>query len=144
MFGKFQQILIEQLCQPTWGYIIGQGIADGDLPDDPDWSSVSWTTPKSVTVDGGRDAANDRNDVEMGLLSVSELYAQRGLDFRTEMKKRASDMTFIIEQAKDAGIPVWMLYKPGFNWLQQGQNNNQIPESVSENLDLPPPPEPLP
>jgi capsid protein len=144
VFGKFQQILIDQLCQPTWGYIIGQGIADGDLPDDPDWASVSWTTPKSVTVDGGRDAANDRNDVEMGLLSMSELYAQRGLDFRTEMKKRASDMTFIIEQAKAAGIPVWMLYKPGFNWLQQGQNNSQIPDSVSENLDLPPPPEPLP
>ena len=144
VFGKFQQILIDQLCQPTWGYIIGQGIADGDLPDDPDWASVSWTTPKSVTVDGGRDAANDRNDVEMGLLSMSELYAQRGLDFRTEMKKRASDMTFIIEQAKDAGIPVWMLYKPGFNWLQQGQANSQIPDTVSENLDLPPPPEPLP
>jgi capsid protein len=144
VFGKFQQILIDQLCQPTWGYIIGQGIADGDLPDDPDWTSVSWTTPKSVTVDGGRDAANDRNDVEMGLLSMSELYAQRGLDFRTEMKKRASDMTFIIEQAKAAGIPVWMLYKPGFNWLQQGQANSQIPDTVSENLDLPPPPEPLP
>jgi len=140
VFSKYSQVMIEQFCVPTWGYIIGEGIANGDLPDDPDWARVSWTTPKSVTVDAGRDAANDRNDVEMGLLSMSELYAQRGLDFRSEMDKRANDMNFIIEKAKAAKIPVWMLYKPGFNWLQQGQNNSQIPDTTAENLDLPPPP----
>jgi hypothetical protein len=53
------------------------------------------------------------------------------------MDKRANDMAFIIDKAKKAGIPVWMLYKPGFNWLQQGQANNQIPDDVSENLDIP-------
>ena len=137
VFGKYQNTIIETFCLPTWGYIIGQGIADGEIPDDPKWNEVSWTTPKSVTVDAGRDAANDRNDVEMGLLSMSELYAQRGLDFRTEMDKRANDMAFIIEKAKTAKIPVWMLYKPDFNWLQQGQANSQISEGTAENLDLP-------
>ena len=136
VFGKYQNVLIEEFCVPTWGYIIGQGIAAGELPDDPQWNQVSWTTPKSVTVDAGRDAANDRNDVEMGLLSMSELYAQRGLDFRSEMDKRAADMSFIIEKAKNAKIPVWMLYKPGFNWLQQGQMNTQMPEDVAENLGV--------
>ena len=136
VFGKYQNVLIEEFCVPTWGYIIGQGIANGELPDDPQWNQVSWTTPKSVTVDAGRDAANDRNDVEMGLLSMSELYAQRGLDFRSEMDKRAADMSFIIEKAKNAKIPVWMLYKPGFNWLQQGQMNTQMPEDVAENLGV--------
>jgi len=140
VFSKYSQVMIEQFCVPTWGYIIGEGIANGDLPDDPKWTEVSWTTPKSVTVDAGRDAANDRNDVEMGLLSMSELYAQRGLDFRSEMDKRANDMNFIIEKAKAAKIPVWMLYKPGFNWLQQGQANSQITDTTAENLDLPPPP----
>jgi len=140
VFGKYSQLIIEQLCVPTWGYIIGDAIARGELPDDPAWASTSWTTPKSITVDSGRDASNDRADVEMGLLSMSELYAQRGLDFRTEMQKRADDMNYIIKTAQAAGVPVWMLYKPGFNWLQQGQNNEQIPEDVAENLELPPPP----
>ena len=112
VFGKYQSILIEQLCQPTWGYIIGQAIAAGELPDDPNWASVSWTTPKSVTVDAGRDASNDRADVEMGLLSMSELYAQRGLDFRTEMKKRASDMVHIQNLAAEHGIPFELLFRP--------------------------------
>ena len=112
VFGKYQNTIIETFCLPTWGYIIGEGIANGDLPDDPDWARVSWTTPKSVTVDAGRDAANDRNDVEMGLLSMSELYAQRGLDFRTEMDKRAADMVHIQNLAKQYGIPFELLFRP--------------------------------
>ena len=139
VFGKYQTILIDRFCQPTWDFIIADGIAKGEIPDDPKWYETSWTTPKSVTVDGGRDAANDRNDVEMGLLSMSELYAQRGLDFRQEMEKRAQDMNYIVNLAKQQGLPVWMLYKPGFNWLQQGQAPAQTPEGVADNLDLPTP-----
>lgn len=112
VFSKYQGIIIEQLCVPTWGYIIGQGIAAGEIPDDPDWARTSWTTPKSVTVDAGREAANDRADVEMGLLSMSELYAQRGLDFRTEMAKRAADMVHIKDLANEYGIPFELLFRP--------------------------------
>ena len=112
VFSKYQGIIIEQFCVPTWGYIIGQGIAAGDIPDDPQWNRVSWTTPKSVTVDAGREAANDRADVEMGLLSMSELYAQRGLDFRTEMQKRASDMVYIQDLSVKYGIPFELLFRP--------------------------------
>ena len=140
VFGKYQQVILTTFCKPTWDYIIADGIAKGEIPDDPKWYMTSWTTPKSVTVDGGRDAANDRNDVEMGLLSMSELYAQRGLDFRQEMEKRAQDMNYIVGLAKQSGLPVWMLYKPGFNWLQQGQASSQTPPDVAENLDLPTPP----
>ena len=112
VFSKYQGIIIETFCVPTWGYIIGQGIAAGEIPDDPHWNRVSWTTPKSVTVDAGREAANDRADVAMGLLSVSELYAQRGLDFRTEMDKRAADMLHIQNLAKQYGIPFELLFCP--------------------------------
>ena len=112
IFSKYSGIIIETFCVPTWGYIIGQGIAAGEIPDDPHWNRVSWTTPKSVTVDAGREAANDRADVEMGLLSMSELYAQRGLDFRTEMDKRAADMVHIQNLAKQYGIPFELLFRP--------------------------------
>lgn len=111
-FQKWQNLIIEQLCIPTWGYIIGDAIASGALPDSPEWNKVSWTTPKRVTVDAGREAANDRADMELGLISMSELYAQRGLDFRSEMAKRAEDMAFIVNLAKQTGLPVEMLYKP--------------------------------
>ena len=112
VFGKYQNIIIERFCQPTWEYIIADGIAKGEIPDDNRWWSASWTTPKSVTVDAGREAANDRADIEMGLMSMSELYGQRGLDFRSEMEKRAADMAHIQNLAKQYGIPFELLFRP--------------------------------
>ena len=112
VFGKYQNIIIERFCQPTWEYVIADGIAKGEIPDDTRWWSASWTTPKSVTVDAGREAANDRADIEMGLMSMSELYGQRGLDFRSEMEKRAADMAHIQNLAKQYGIPFELLFRP--------------------------------
>jgi capsid protein len=112
VFGKYQNMIIESFCQPTWEYIIADGIARGEIPDDPRWFDASWTTPKSVTVDAGREAANDRADIEMGLMSMSELYGQRGLDFRSEMEKRAADMAHIQNLAKQYGIPFELLFRP--------------------------------
>jgi capsid protein len=112
VFEKYQQIIIEALCRPTWGYIIGQGIAAGELPDDPKWADTSWTTPKNVTVDAGRESANDRADVELGMVSLSEIYAQRGMDFRAEMEKRAQDMAHVAHLAKEYGLPFELLYRP--------------------------------
>jgi len=121
IFSRWQTILIERLCTPIYLYTIGTKIANGELPDSPDWFKVSWTTPKRLTIDAGRDAAADRADVSLGLLSMSEIYAQRGLDLRTEMTKRAADFKFIMQLAEQEGIPLWTLYKPEFNWLQTGQ-----------------------
>ena len=109
--SRHQQILIDQICNPTWGYVIGDAIARGELPDVDGWQKASWTTPKRVTVDAGREAANDRADIEMGLMSMSELYSQRGMDFREEMEKRAADMAFIRDLAARNGIPFELLFK---------------------------------
>jgi hypothetical protein len=97
-------------------------------------------------VDAGREAANDRADIEMGLMSMSELYSQRGMDFREEMEKRAQDMGFIIELAKRNGIPVEMLYKPTNGALAFGSGTifqtdagkvpvEQIREDKQDNID---------
>jgi hypothetical protein len=72
---------------------------------------------------------------------MSEIYAQRGLDLRTEMSKRAADFKFIMQLAEKEGIPLWTLYKPGFNWLQQGQGKptaaevqmNEMPHTENNN-----------
>lgn len=144
IFSRWQTILIEKLCTPVYLYVIGTMIDKGELPDSPDWWKVSWTTPKRLTIDAGRDAASDRADVELGLLSMSEIYAQRGLDLRTEMTKRASDFKFIMQLAEQEGIPLWTLYKPGFNWLQTGQGKPTAAEvqmgGMMPNPDSTPPP----
>jgi lambda family phage portal protein len=139
--SRHQQILIDQICNPTWGYVIGDAIAKGELPDIDGWNKSSWTTPKRVTVDAGREAAQDRADLEAGLKSMSELYSERGMDFKEEMTRRADDMAFILETSKRTGVPVWMLYKPGFNWLQQGMKQTEgDPNAFAEQTDVDAPP----
>lgn len=134
-FQRWQTLIIEKLCQPFWAFVIGWGIANGEIPDAEDWNEVSWTTPKRLTVDAGRDAAQERNDLEMGLLSLSEAYAQRGLDFRTEAIKRANDFVFLKELADEKDLPFWMLYKPGFNWLQEGEGKPTAAEVQMEAIE---------
>jgi capsid protein len=105
VFGKYQNVVITTLCHPTWGYVIGQAIANGELPDDPSWAEVSWTTPKSVTVDGGRDSANDREDLRIGLLSFSEVYNQRGMNFEEEAEIKAQNVRYLLDLSKTYGVP---------------------------------------
>lgn len=105
VFGKYQNVIITTLCCPTWGYVIGQAIANGELPDDPSWNEVSWTTPKSVTVDGGRDSANDREDLRIGLLSFSEVYNQRGMNFEEEAEIKAQNVRYLLDLSKTYGVP---------------------------------------
>lgn len=133
-FSRWQTILIQRLCNPTWLWVVGTAIANGDLPDSPDWFKVSWTTPKKLTVDAGRDAAQERADIELGLLSLSEAYSARGLDFRQEAQKRANDFKFIMALAEKEGIPLWTLYKPGFNWLQEGEGKPTATEVQMEQI----------
>ena len=105
VFGKYQSVLINTLCNPTWGYVIGTAIANGELPDDESWNEVSWTTPKSVTVDAGRDAANDREDLRLGLLSFSEVFNQRGMNFEEEAEVRAQNVRYLLDLATTYGVP---------------------------------------
>jgi hypothetical protein len=137
VFGKYQTIIIENFCVPTWGYIIGQGIAAGELPDDPQWNQVSWTTPKSVTVDAGRESASDRADLEQGRISFSEDFGGRGMDFRSEMTKRADDLSFIKELADKRGLPFELLYRPTNTPLGTVQPLEMEMEAEAEGEDEP-------
>lgn len=67
--------------QEIWEYLIEGQIEDGPLHDAPDdWQCVRWHFPKSITVDRGRDAMQDRADVQAGLMSREEYHARYGDD----------------------------------------------------------------
>jgi lambda family phage portal protein len=111
-FSYRQMILIQRLLRPTWGYVIGDAIDRGELAPVKNWSRVGWVCPRRITVDAGREAESHRKDVEMGLLTFSDHFAELGMDFREEMERRAQDSKHIIELAQKYNIPVEMLYRP--------------------------------
>lgn len=119
-FSYRQMILIQRLLRPTWGYVIGDAIDRGELPAVKKWNQVSWVCPRRVTVDAGREAQQNRADVETGLKTLSDHYAELGMDFREELERRAQDAKAIMDAANTYGVPVSMLWKPsGTQMIEQ-------------------------
>ena len=105
-------ILERRLIRPVWAYVIGDAIARGLLPPVQGWWKLATVPPKRVTVDAGREAQQNRADVEAGLKTLSDHYAELGADFREEIERRATDAKLILDTAAKYGVPPEMLWKP--------------------------------
>jgi hypothetical protein len=83
------------------------------LPAIDGWQRVDFGTEKRVTVDAGREANANRMDIEFGLKTLTDDYAERGLDFKTEARKRARDIKILMEVSREFGVPfdAQQLYK---------------------------------
>lgn len=139
---KWQNLIIDTVCDPTWDYVIGWGIENGELPEDPWFNRKTWITPRDVTVDAGREAAQDRADLQMGLTTAQAILGKKGMTYDEVLETLAVEAEKRIQKAKERNIPLWMLYKPDFNWLQQGQASDQLSQDAADNLDVPEPTDP--
>ena len=128
-FSFRQMILIQRLIKPVWFYVIGDAIDRGDLPNVPGWWKISCVTPRRVSVDAGREAQQNRADVEMGLKTISDHYEELGADFGEELERRARDARMILEVAQRYNVPLEMLWKP---------SGGSPLLSPSESVDTPP------
>ena len=91
---------------------IGDAIDRGELPAIKGWNKVAWVCPRRITVDAGREAQQNRADVETGLKTIEDHYSELGMDYREELEKRAQNAKAIIDAASKYGVPVSMLWKP--------------------------------
>jgi len=111
-FSYRQLILIERFIKPVWLFVIGDAIATKRLPEQDGWTRVAFTTPRRITVDAGREAQQNRSDVEMGLKTLSEHFAEQGMDFAEEMEIRARNARALLDLAEKYNVPLEMLYRP--------------------------------
>ncbi len=63
-FSFRQMILERRLIQPVWAYVIGDAISRGLLPPVTAWWKIAAVCPRRVPVDAGREAQQNRADVE--------------------------------------------------------------------------------
>lgn len=131
-FSYRQLILIQRLIKPIWAYVIGDAITRGELPIQPGWQRISCTTPRRITVDAGREAQQNRADVETGLKTLSEHFSELGADFTEEIERRAQDAKLILETAQKYGLPVEMLWRP------EGATAVLTPPNDKAKIDTPP------
>ncbi len=112
-YGRYrQQVMVQRFLTPVWGYVIGCAIKDGFLRSTEAWTNVTWTTPRKVTVDAGRDAQQNRMDIESGLKTLTENYLEEGQDPKEQMRANAAEKRYLLDLSKEFDVPLSMLYKP--------------------------------
>jgi len=77
-------------------------VESGALQNAPaDWkSAISWQTPKSISVDYGREAQQDREDIKLGLGTRREYFGRWGQDWREEEAQTDVEARSLIDRAK--------------------------------------------
>ena len=94
-FEQRQRLLIDRFCNRAWRFFIGGAIANGDLPAAEDYAKVTWQTPKSLTVDAGREAQQAREDYKAGLSSLQDYFGELGQDWEEQVRQIAKEREFV-------------------------------------------------
>jgi lambda family phage portal protein len=133
-FAARQDVLISSFLNKLWNYAIANAVRSGQLPMNPNWRSVHWQTPRSITVDVGREAQARRDDVKAGLMTLADFFGEQGLDWKTAMQEIAAERQF----AADLGIVVGIERTEGATVidpvLPAGDGGSTPPASTPEEL----------
>jgi Phage portal protein, lambda family len=93
-------------------YSIGQMIESGELPFVDDWHMWTFTTPPKFSVDVGRDRQNQREDLAVGSVTLTEIVNANGGDTEAHLRTRAKDYKMALMIAGEEGVPVEVVYEP--------------------------------
>ena len=111
-FQHRQAVLVQRFLTPVWGYVIGKAIKEGKLPPINTFMQVTWTTPRRVTVDAGRDAQQTRLDIETGIKSITDFHLENGDDPKEKLRENAAEKAYIKQLADEYEIQPSAIYKP--------------------------------
>ncbi len=111
-FSYRQMIIERRMIRPVWMYVIGDAINRGLLQPVAGWWKMSTVPPRRITVDAGREAQQNRADVETGLKTLTDHYNELGTTLAKEIDRRGQDAKLILETAEKYGVPIDMLWKP--------------------------------
>lgn len=112
---KRGEVIDTRFNNRVWFYVIGDAIDKGELKPVKGWNKVTWTSPRRLTVDAGREAQANRLDVETGLKTWAEEISERGGDFDEWLTERTEQARRILTASGHPAsepIPLWMIYKP--------------------------------
>jgi capsid protein len=96
--GRFEERQDDSLIPFTnWvrRWVIADGISKRVIPDHPLWYRYYYQRRSKITVDVGREAVANREDVRGGLRTIQEDYGERGrnwIDARNDNQKAARDL----------------------------------------------------
>lgn len=91
-----RQQTLERRARLIVNYGIAKAVKEGFLPpNDNDWFKWTFTKGGVVTVDGGNEASADREGFKLGVTSLTEISAKKGVDWyelRQQTQKETEDL----------------------------------------------------
>lgn len=102
--SKRQMILIKRFLTPYFVYWLGTKISKKEIPAAKNWWRIDWQVTKPVTVDAGRDAANARADLQMGIRTPQDVFQENGTNFERALIQKAQALAFRERVAKKFNI----------------------------------------
>lgn len=126
--GKRQLILIKRFLTPYFIFWLGTKINQKEVPVAKNWWRIDWQVTKPVTVDAGRDAANARADLQMGIRTPQDVFQENGTNFERSLIQKAQALAFRERVAKKFNIdPEALLSLKTVAEIQtDGQNKMQM------------------
>lgn len=100
-FEHRQALIIDRFCNRVWAHVITTAMSRGLIPQNDNWWRVDWQTPAAASVDYGREAQANLNDVRAGLRTYAEDYAERGREWKDELRQRATEAKYLAELAAE-------------------------------------------
>lgn len=102
-FAARQDLLINAFLSKLWRYAIASAIQRRELPRVEGWQRVEWQTPRSITVDVGRESLARREDVLNGLMPLSDYFGEQGVNWRDAVKQMRLEREFLAQEGLSIG-----------------------------------------
>jgi capsid protein len=125
-FAERQQLLIK-FATRVWGYVVSKGVKRGDIPASDEWWKVRWQTPSKITVDVGREAMQNREDILLGIRTEQEDAAERGVDIDDLRLQRKQEATQRIKDAQEIAKKTGVSFEVALMQLSRRTPNGNLP-----------------
>jgi capsid protein len=93
-------------------YAVASYMRRGDIPFTADWWNWDFALPSPFSVDMGRDSQNRREDLAVGIRSLSDILAEDSISVRDHLQQRANDYLLAKAISEEQGVPIQWLVNP--------------------------------
>lgn len=101
---------------PYYTHAISRGMEMGEIPFHPEWWKVEWLAgAEDVTIDKGRESASAIANVKAALDNFKRYFFRRGLWWKTELRQKALEASYLQGLADEFGVPVDRIHEMSSN-----------------------------
>ena len=99
-FAFYGHLLDRHLNCKLWRTVIWHGIVKGDLPLEPDWHRVEFSSPVAPSVDIAKDAKAELEELKAGTTTLQEIWEKKGKHWKDQAIQSYKEEDFKLELSK--------------------------------------------